>query len=75
MRKSIQLRCRYCGSVLPGWLPVQDEPNGTMLLNHLSMMHPDQVGPYFERMRTEDVGTVAMEAFERIGGWLRRACV
>jgi hypothetical protein len=37
-----------------------------MLLNHLSMMHPPEVTPYLERMRTEDIGTVAMEAYERV---------
>jgi hypothetical protein len=26
--------------------------------------HPDQVGPYLERMRTEDIATVAVEAYE-----------
>jgi hypothetical protein len=37
-----------------------------MLLHHLSWDHPDRVGAYLERMRTEDIGTVAMEAFERV---------
>jgi hypothetical protein len=31
---------------------------------HLSQHHPDQVGLYLERMRTEDIATVAAEAFE-----------
>jgi hypothetical protein len=43
-----------------------NKPNGTILLNHLSMMYPAQVTPYLECMRTEDIGTVAMEAFERV---------
>jgi hypothetical protein len=60
------VRCRYCGDVLRGFLPVDHKPNGAMLLHHLSQQHPDQVGPYLERMRTEDIGTVAMEAYERI---------
>ena len=37
-----------------------------MLLGHLSELHPDRVGPYLERMRTEDIGTVAAQAFEVI---------
>ncbi len=37
-----------------------------MLLYHLGQQHPDQVGPYLDRMRTEDIGTVAAEAFEII---------
>jgi hypothetical protein len=35
-----------------------------MLLYHLGQHHPDQVGPYLERMRTEDIAPVAAEAFE-----------
>jgi hypothetical protein len=59
-------RCRYCGATLPAWLPVARRPNGAMLLYHLSEQHSDQVGAYLERMRTEDIGTVAAEAFELI---------
>jgi hypothetical protein len=57
-------RCRYCGRELPAWLPVAQEPWGPMLLHHLSLIHPEEVGPYLERMRTEDIDTVAAEAFE-----------
>jgi hypothetical protein len=63
---SNQVRCRYCGHVLPGWLRVFNRPHGALLLHHLSAMHRDEVKPLLERMRTEDIGTVAMEAFERI---------
>jgi hypothetical protein len=35
-----------------------------MLLKHLSAMHPAEVGPYLRSMETEDIGTVAMEAYE-----------
>jgi hypothetical protein len=57
-------RCRYCGREFPAWLPVVKRPDGPMLLNHLSTMHPTEVGPYLERMRTEDIATVAAEAYE-----------
>jgi hypothetical protein len=57
-------RCRYCGIVLRAWLPVTKRPNGAMLLHHLSYHHPDQVSPYLERMRTEDIATVAAEAYD-----------
>ena len=57
-------RCRYCGVVLPAWLPVAKRPEASMLLYHLSQRHPDQVGPYLERMRTECIATVAAEAFD-----------
>ena len=64
---STHVRCKLCGYVFPGgWLRVFNQPNGALLLNHLSMMHPAEVKPYLERMRTEDIGTVAMEAFERV---------
>jgi hypothetical protein len=33
-----------------------------MLLYHLGQHHPNQVGPYLERMRTECIATVAAEA-------------
>jgi hypothetical protein len=38
-----------------------------MLLYHLSQQHPDEVGPYLERMRTGCIATVTAEAFEVIG--------
>jgi hypothetical protein len=57
-------RCRYCGYDFPAWLPVAKRPNGAMLLHHLSAMHPTEVGPYLRRMATEDIPTVAAEAYE-----------
>jgi hypothetical protein len=57
-------RCRFCGLDLPAWLPVAKRPNGAMLLGHLGQDHPDQMGPYLERMRTEDIATVAAEGYE-----------
>jgi hypothetical protein len=55
---------RVCGAVLPAWLRVPKRPDGAMLLYHLSQQHMDQITPYLERMRTEDIGMVAAEAFE-----------
>jgi hypothetical protein len=60
------VRCRYCGDVLRGLLPIDHAPDGAMLLHHLSWLHRAEVRPLLERMRTEDIGTVAMEAFERV---------
>ena len=57
-------RCRYYGRELPAWLPAPQRPNGAMLLYHLGAMHPTEVRPYMERMRTEDIGTAAAEAYE-----------
>jgi hypothetical protein len=59
-------RCRFCNCILPAWLPVAKRPDGAMLLYHLSQHHPDQVGPYLERMATEDIATVAVEAYEAV---------
>jgi hypothetical protein len=39
-------------------------PRATMLLHHLSASYPDEVGPYLARMRTEDIATVAAEAYD-----------
>jgi hypothetical protein len=35
-----------------------------MLRHYLSQHHPDQVGLYPERMRTQCIGTVAAETYE-----------
>ena len=35
-----------------------------MLVHHLSLMHPAEVGPYLDHMATEDIATVAAEAYE-----------
>jgi hypothetical protein len=59
-------RCRYCGAIPPARLPVAKQPEGLMLLYHLSQQHPDEVGPYLERMRTGCIATVTAEAFEVI---------
>jgi hypothetical protein len=56
----------YREAILPAWLSVAKRPEGSMLLYHLSQQHPDEVGPYLERMRTECIATVTAEAFEVI---------
>jgi hypothetical protein len=33
-------RCRFCGDILPVWLPVPGEPNGALLLTYLANL-PD----------------------------------
>jgi hypothetical protein len=57
-------RCHLYSHVLPAWLPVAKRPNGAMPPYHLSQEHPDHVGLYPERMRTECIATVAAEAYE-----------
>jgi hypothetical protein len=63
-----RFKCRFCGLILPAWLPVAKRPNGAMLLTHLSLHHRAEVAVQrlLERMRTEDIGTVAAEAFKVI---------
>jgi hypothetical protein len=39
-----------------------------MLLHHLSQRHHDQVDVYLDRLRTENIATVAAEAYEVIEG-------
>ena len=46
--------------------PGSPRPNGAMLLHHLGDMHPTEVRPYLKRMETEDIATVAAEAYEVI---------
>jgi hypothetical protein len=58
-------RCRYCGAMLPAWLPVAKRPEGSMLLYHLQR-HLDQVGPYLRRMETECLDRVVVELFELV---------
>jgi hypothetical protein len=45
---------------------VAQRPNGAMLLTHLSQHHRAElaVKAWLARMRTEDIATVAAEAFE-----------
>jgi hypothetical protein len=43
-------------------------PNGAMLLHHLADMHPIEARPYLKRMETEDIATVAAEAYEVVEG-------
>jgi hypothetical protein len=57
-------RCRFCSTLLPAWLPVAKRPEGSMLLCHLGQHHPDQVGPYLQRMETECITTVVVDAYE-----------
>ena len=66
--RSRRYRCRLCGTIFNAWLPAAKRPNGALLLGHLGQQHPDQGRPYLNRMRTEDIGTVAAEAFEVVKG-------
>ena len=75
VREPRRYRYRSCGRDLPAWLPAAQRPNGAMLLHHLGDMHPAEVGPYLKRMRTEDIATVAAEAYEVVEDGRRRTAV
>jgi hypothetical protein len=45
-----------------------------MLLYHLGQRHLDQAGPYLRRMETEDIATVAGEAYEVVEHGERETC-
>jgi hypothetical protein len=47
-------RCRFCGVVLPAWLPVAKRPESSMLLYHLGQ----------RRMETECIDAVLSELFD-----------
>ena len=65
-RSQKHYRCHYCGRVLPAWLLAAKRPNGAMLLHHLADRHPTEARPYLTRMATEDIATVAAEAYELV---------
>ena len=58
-------RCRFCGALLPAWLPAARAPNGALLLGHLSQHHRDRVKAFTDRMYHDtDITPVAVEAYE-----------
>jgi hypothetical protein len=66
-RSSKRYKCRFCGFILNAWLPVFQQPNGAMLLQHLLESHRAESRPSVARMRThEDIGPIAAEACEVI---------
>jgi hypothetical protein len=66
--RSKHVRCRLCGVVLPGWLPIPNAPECAMLLHHLGAEHLAEAQPSLVRMETEEIDTVVMDAFDRIEG-------
>lgn len=66
--RSRHVRCTLCGTILPGWLPIPDVPDGAMLLYHLRDFHLAAARPYLRRMETEAIDAVLMELFERVTG-------
>jgi hypothetical protein len=50
--------CRFGRIILNAWLPAAKAPDGVLRLGHLSHRHQTEVGPFPERMRTQDIGMV-----------------
>jgi hypothetical protein len=51
--------------VLPAWLSVPGEPNGAMLLHHITQSHPAELKPFLDQMSTtEDITPAIVQAFE-----------
>jgi hypothetical protein len=61
-------RCRYCGALLPAWLPVAKRPESSMLLYHLGQHHLEAAGLYLQRMEVESIDRVLGELFEVVEG-------
>jgi hypothetical protein len=60
-------RCRFCDIVLPAWYDVPGEPNGAMLLHHMSQSHPAELKPFLAQMQTtDDITPAIVPAFEVI---------
>jgi hypothetical protein len=69
MRSTQRYRCRYCGVLLPAWLPAARRLDGALLLGHLAQDHPDQVGAYLDQMPTDDEhDRVVVQAYEVVEG-------
>ena len=62
-------RCKSCGALLPAWLPWAKRPEASILLYHLGQHHPEEAGPYLQRMETECISAVVVEAYE-FGQWV-----
>ncbi len=61
-------RCRFCGALLPAWLPVAKQVDGAKLLYHLGQHHLEAAGPYLQRMEVESIDRVLAELFAAVEG-------
>src|SRR5262249_35868689 len=64
--RDTHVRCRHCAAILPGWLPWAHAPHASILVAHLQHRHPAAFSQMLQRMATEDIEAVVMEAFERL---------
>jgi hypothetical protein len=60
-----RFRCRFCGVVFSAWLAVPGEPDGALLLHHITQSHPTELTPFLDQMHTDDDITPAiLQAYE-----------
>jgi hypothetical protein len=63
-----RFRCRFCGVTFSAWLAVPGEPDGALLLHHITQSHPAGLGRYLDQMHTDDDITPAIvQAYEAEG--------
>jgi hypothetical protein len=63
-----RFRCRFCGATFSAWLAVPGEPDGALLLHHMSQPHPREVGRYLDQMHTtDDITPAIVQAYEAEG--------
>jgi hypothetical protein len=62
-RPQKRFRCRFCGVTFSAWLAVPGEPDGALLLHHITQSHPAELTPFLDRMHTtDDITPVIVEA-------------
>jgi hypothetical protein len=65
MTTTRRFRCRFCGAVFSAWFSVPGEPDGALLLHHVTQSHPREVGRSLDQMATDDDITPAIvQAYE-----------
>jgi hypothetical protein len=60
-----RFRCRFCGVTFSAWLAVLGEPDGALLLYHVTQSHPTELTPFLEQMHTtDDITPAILQAYE-----------
>jgi hypothetical protein len=61
-----RFRCRFCGVIFRAWLAVPGEPDGALLLHHITQSHPTELKPFLDQMHTtEDITAAIVQVFEQ----------
>jgi hypothetical protein len=68
-RTQPRYRCRCCGVVFSAWLAVPGEPDGALLLHHITQAHPAALTPFLDQMHTtDDITPAIVQAYEVVDG-------